>query len=372
MSMDEQKDDCIMIVDDDVDNLNLFIDYLDKAGFRTMVSTDGASAIELADRAMPDLILLDVMMPGLDGFETCRLLKKNDNIRDIPVIFMTALSETVNKVKGFDAGGVDYITKPCDAEEVLVRIRTHLSIRKLQRQVLEKNLELRELNASKDKFFSILAHDLRTPMSVFLSFSNLLNKIDKMNKKELSEYIKNLQESASNLFSLLDNLLTWSRLQRNLIEFSPKALKIFTIVNWNIKLLETYIWQKKIIIKNLVDENLFIYGDENMIASIFRNLITNAVKYSNIGGTIEISSEKEDEMVHITVSDTGIGISKENIPNLFRIDSRVKKPGTMDEMGTGLGLVLCSDFTKKNGGLIWIESAEGEGTKAHVTLPLSK
>ncbi len=371
MNSEDERDTCILIVDDDIDNVNILLDFLDKAGFRTMVSTDGVTAVDQAVQNKPDIILLDVMMPGLDGFETCRFLKKNEEVRDIPVIFMTALTETVNKVKGFEAGGVDYITKPFDVEEVLVRIKTHMTIQKLQHQILEKNLELRELNASKDKFFSILAHDLRNPMAVFLSFSKLLNNIEKMNKKELALYIKQFQESATNLFALLDNLLTWSRLQRGLVEFSPKALKIYTLVNWNIKLLEPYIWQKKIVIKNFVGDNIFINADENMVNSIIRNLISNAVKFNNTGGTIEIKAEQGDLDVHIIISDTGIGIAQSVLPNLFRIDSRTKQPGTMDERGTGLGLILCKEFTEKNGGKIWIESEPGAGTIVHLTLPLS-
>ncbi len=369
MTEANEAGDRIMIVDDDIDNLNVLLDFLDKAGFHTMVAKDGATAIELAGHTQPDLILLDVMMPGQDGFETCRILKEKTGVRDVPVIFITALSETVNKVKGFEAGGVDYITKPFENEELLARVNAHLTIRKLQNLLLGKNLELQEINNSKDKFFSILAHDLRNPMSVFLSFSKLLNKIDSMNKKELKLYIKQFEESASNLFALLDNLLTWSRIQRKVIEFSPKILKLATIANWNIKVLELNAWQKKIIIKNLVGENICAYADDNMINTVIRNLLTNALKYSNSGNTVEIKAENDGKFVRVSVMDSGIGIPDNVLPNLFRIDSRYREPGTSGEKGTGLGLILCREFIERNGGNIWVESKPGEGTKVSFTIP---
>jgi two-component system sensor histidine kinase/response regulator len=171
----------ILIADDNPTNLNVLIDYLSDQGYRVLVAEDGAGAIEQAQYGTPDLILLDVMMPGIDGFETCQRLKQAPETRDIPVIFMTAISDTPYILQGFSVGAVDYITKPLQREEVHARVRTHVSIRLLQRQLeseiaVRRQAEeaLRETNAGKDIFLSILAHDLRNPMGGLLALSEAL------------------------------------------------------------------------------------------------------------------------------------------------------------------------------------------------------
>ncbi|MBD3306697.1 response regulator, partial [candidate division KSB3 bacterium] len=201
------QDSTILLVDDNADNLNVLLDYLDSAGFRVLVAQNGYNAIQQLQYVLPDLILLDIRMPGIDGFETCRRLKTDERTKEIPVIFLTALSDIVDKINGFEAGGVDYITKPFQHEEVFARVNAHLTIVK-QRQ------QLQALNAKKDKFFSILAHDLRSPYLAFLDFIRLFTEhIDRQSREEIKKIAYSARDTAENLYALLENLLTWSRFQ---------------------------------------------------------------------------------------------------------------------------------------------------------------
>lgn len=311
------------------------------------------------------------MIPGIDGFETCRVLKKNNATKNIPVIFMTALSDTVDKVKGFAAGGVDYITKPFQFEEVLARVNAHLTIQRLQKQLQQQKKQLEELNASKDMFFSILAHDLKSPMVVFLSYANLLDKIDSMKKSEFKVFTTKLQDTAGNLFALLENLLTWSTVQHGLIQYAPIQMNISSVIDENIKLMTPKASQKYVQFNNLVQEEIQVFADKNMLSTIIRNLLSNAVKFSHPGGTVKVSAVPDDDSVQICVSDEGVGIDKKNLSNLFRIDVRTKQPGTADEKGTGLGLILCREFAEKMGGSIEVESEELKGTTVRFSIPVS-
>ncbi len=388
----------VLIVDDHPNNLDVLITYLDKSDLIIFVARDGEEALELAAQSAPDLILLDVMMPGIDGFETCRRLKQHDATRDIPVIFMTALSMTGDKIKGFEAGGVDYITKPLQHEEVLARVNTHLMIRKLQQdlqeqnqtleayatllkernmelnaqnaQLDEKNAQLKELNASKDTFFSIIAHDLRNAFSGFLGMIQLIvENIGNYDQEELKKFIGILQNTSKKLYTLLENLLTWARIQQGAIHYAPRALNIQMVVQRNATILSPTAEQKQITLVNAIQEEMLVYGDEEMIDTVVRNLLSNALKFTRSGGTVTVSSRLVEGHVEVTVSDTGIGISEENIAKLFRIDAKYKRVGTAQEQGTGLGLILCKEFVERNNGNIQVESEVGQGTTFRFTLP---
>ncbi len=354
----------ILIVDDNLTNLDVLLDSLNDAGYRILIAENGEDALEQAEKARPDIVLLDVLMPGLNGFETCTRLKKQESTRHIPVIFMTALTDTESKLKGFDVGGVDYVTKPLEHQEVLARINTHLTIQRQQRQ-------LRLLNANKDKFFSIIAHDLRGPLASLHEINEIAEENLETYSLEKLRQLSSLQrQSTSNLCELLENLLTWSRIQRGLIEYNPRSLDIRNVVIWNVKLFRTHADQKNVTLRSTIQENTMVYADLLMVDTIIRNLISNALKFTHPGGTIEISASSASETVEITVSDTGIGMKPENIARLFRIETQYKRSGTGGEKGTGLGLILCKEFVEKHGGEIWIESTLNKGTQ--VTFSVSK
>lgn len=353
----------VLIVDDNLTNLRVLVDALSEEGFNVAVAKSGERALNQLEEVLPDLILLDVRMPaGIDGFETCRRIKANQRTSGIPVIFMTALSDTVDKVNGFEVGGVDYITKPFQVEEVLVRIQTHLTIRQLQQQLRQEIL-------TKDKFLSIIAHDLKNPLISFLSFAKILDNLPKMKPDEVHSLTQQFRELAENLFTLLENLLTWSRLQNGQITPTPQALPLANLVQRNLDIIALSAQNKHILLRNLIDDPVAIYADLNMIDTVVRNLLTNALKFTESGGEIDVSAFQDETTVSVMIADTGIGIPENKISDLFRIDVSFQRQGTANEKGTGLGLVLCKEFIEKNTGTIRVESEVGKGTTFTVCLP---
>lgn len=369
----------ILIVDDNPTNLGVLFNTLNQAGFKVLVAEDGERALAQIHRAQPDIILLDVLMPGIDGFETCRRLKSSETVADIPVIFMTALSNTVDKIKGFEAGGVDYITKPLQHEEVLARVKTHLMIRQLHQQLeernellKEKNQQLEDLNASKDTFFSIISHDLRSPFTGFLGLTQfIVENIDDWGKDKIKSTTQKLHEAAENLYALLGNLLTWSRIQRGMVEHHPVHFDIADIISRNMILFRSNAKQKDITLESAVASGARVYADLQMVDTIIRNLLSNALKFTQQKGTVTISATLQDTLLYVSIADSGIGIPDNAIDRLFRIDAKYKRAGTAGEQGTGLGLILCKELIEKNGGSIWVESVAQQGTTFTFSLPQS-
>ena len=391
----------ILIVDDNTTNLNVLLDYLHEHAYKILIAPNGEQALQQLQHIRPDIILLDVMMPGIDGFETCRRLKANPSTADIPVIFMTALTDTVDKVNGFAVGGIDYITKPFQHEEVLARVKAHLTIQTLSRELQaknatlekytsllelkntelrgknaeldEKNLQLKLLNADKDKFFSIIAHDLRNPLGALRELPQIIiENIETYDTEELIRMISMQRDAAQNLFALLENLLSWSRIQRGMIKQMPQRLGLKEIVSRNISLMQMTAEQKKLSLSSSVQEGLVVYADYKMIDAILRNLISNAVKFTKAGGSIDVSAARKEREIEVSVRDTGIGIGEQNLPKLFRLDSQYKKTGTANERGTGLGLILCKEFIDQSGGKIWAESELGKGSTFRFSLPVEE
>lgn len=399
LSTDLNFQECtILIVDDNPANLEVLLTYLENVGFEVMVARDGKSAIKRAQYAHPDIILLDVVMPETDGFQICLQLKADERTKDIPVIFITALASPDNRIKGFEVGGVDYITKPIQHEEVFARVTTHLRIRKLQQQLEaqntllhEKNVQLqqeiterkraeeqlqdlnqqlREANASKDRLFSIISHDLRGPFTALLGFSEtIIHYIDEYSKEKIKESMLRIRTSSEAIYTLLENLLAWSRLQQGMLEYHPTNFPLSESVEDNIYLFQPGAEQKQITLRNGVQKNITVYADGNMIDTALRNLISNALKFTHAGDTIEVAATQTDDFVEVTVSDTGVGINQEDIPKLFQTDTQYTNLGTAGEKGTGLGLSLCKDLVERNGGTIWVESEIGTGTTFKFTLP---
>lgn len=368
------NDYTLLVVDDNPINLSVIVEYVEDLGFKTMVAQDGRSALEKAQHSPPDLILLDVMMPELDGFETCKRLKALETTRDIPVIFMTALANVEEKAKGFNIGAVDYITKPFQQEEVLTRITTHLQLRYLNKQLVQANQELIALNASKDKIFSTIAHDLRGPFGPLMGNLELLMvSVETAPRSEIAELSQSVYRSAKNVFTLLSNLLDWSRLQLGRVKHKPKSLNLQEVIEQNFNFLAEMALTKEIVLKNNVTDQVLVYADEYMLNTIIHNLVSNALKFTPSGGLVtasaSLSPQTTPSWVEVAIADTGIGIREEDLAKLFRLETFHTTTGTPGESGTGLGLIICHEMAHRNGGKIWAESVLGQGTTIRFTLP---
>jgi signal transduction histidine kinase len=263
-------------------------------------------------------------------------------------------------------GGVDYITKPFQQNEVLSRVRTHLTLRR-------QRLALESANATKDRFFSIVAHDMRGAFNSVFAYADIMaEQVTQTGPDSLRQTSDKLSECVENAYRLLQNLLQWARIQRGQMEFQPRNLNLHDLIADILTLTGGHREKKRITAENRIPPDTLAWGDEQMLHTVFRNLVTNAVKFTPIGGQIAVRAESEGGHHRILVEDSGVGIDPEHLDRLFRIDVKHQATGTDGETGTGLGLALCHELVVKNGGEILIASQLGEGTAGSVTLPKSE
>jgi signal transduction histidine kinase len=380
----------ILVADDFPENVQIIADALKDTSITHKIirAPNGKVLCDLALKRVPDLIITDWEMPEMDGIEAIQHLKKNDITKDIPVIMCTGIMVTSQSLKyALDSGAVDYIRKPIDSIELQARVYSMLKLADSYQTIKEQNTtleqqkeeiraqrdELELANATKDKFFSIIAHDLRNPFNTLLGMSELI--IDNIQSKDYEKALllsKYLNQTSNSAFELLENLLTWSRCQSGRLEFDPKENSIKKILNLTLQLLAGTAQVKGISLQCNLESDLEVFADNNMLLTIIRNLVTNAIKFSNKGDIITLDAFEKNQLVTVSVSDTGIGMNATTIKKIFEIGNKTKTYGTADEPGTGLGLILCKEFVEKNGGKIWVESTEGIGSTFFFTVPSIK
>ncbi len=381
----------VLIVDDVPKNIQLVGNILHDENYDIYFASSGKAALSQANDNEFDLILLDIMMPEMDGFEVCRRLRANLATNAVPVIFLTAKSDIESTVAAFEAGGVDYVTKPFNGTELLARVRTHLNLRKSllslkdsnqkleneieERKIIEEKLKsseisLKELNATKDKFFSIVAHDLKNPFNTLIGFTQLLiQSYEMLTEDKIKNFHERINFAAKQGYNLLENLLDWSRTQTSAIKWLPETTSLARLINETSQLIKSMAHTKNIELSINIDDSINVYADVNMITTVVRNLLTNAIKYTFVNGKVTIDATDIGKKIEVIVRDTGVGISDTDIEKLFRIDINHSTIGTAEEKGTGLGLILCKEFILKNQGEIWVESNKNEGSSFHFTLP---
>lgn len=386
----------ILIVDDNQTNLDVLFELLKNYGFKVLVAQDGESAIEQIEYIHPDLILLDIMMPGIDGFETCRRLKADHATQDIPIIFMSALSDTLDKVKGFQTGAVDYITKPFQHEEVLSRIDTHLTIRSLQKKLEEKNSELAHLNQNLERLVEQkskqlieqektaiigrltqgMVHNLKSPLQVMQTSVDLIEtKATKINDYSFFSYTKYILQAITKVNQIMDTLMVKSRKEQ---KQDLQAVNINELVQREIQLLEGNLYFKnKIKKKYFYDENIenipLIYS---YISQVFYNLINNSMDamWDKKIRELTIVTRQDESKIYMDIADTGCGIAPEDLSKIFDPFYTSKPPKGEEQKegeptGTGLGLYTCIELLKPFNGQIAISSNLGKGSVFTVVLP---
>jgi two-component system, sensor histidine kinase and response regulator len=363
----------ILIVDDDPRNLQLLGTILQENSYDIEFATSGKAALDWINIKKFDLILLDINMPGMDGFEVCTKIRSNPEMVHIPIIFLSAETERENILKGFDLGAQDYITKPFDSRELLVRIRTHLALK----DTLEK-LEIEKEHAQsadhlKSAFLATMSHELRTPLNSILGFTGILiqgkpGSLNDEQKKQLGM----VQNSARHLLSLINDVLDISKIEAGQLKINLQQFKLPEVIKKVVETNKPFAERKDLKISVSIDENINdITSDSMRVQQILLNLLNNAIKFTETG-TISISCFSVSDFVKIQITDSGIGIESEKIEQLFKPFMQIDTGLTRTKEGTGLGLSICKKLTEMLNGKIEVESKPGSGSTFTVILPYIK
>ena len=389
----------ILIVDDVMSNVLLLKVLLTNEKFAIATASNGRQALEQVEKENPDLVLLDVMMPDMSGFEVAQHLKSNPNTADIPIIFLTALNSTADIVKGFQVGANDFISKPFNKEELIIRVTHQISLVAAKRLILSKTEELQRTIAGRDKLYSVIAHDLRSPMGSIKMVLNMLilNLPSEKIGAEMYELLTMANQTTEDVFSLLDNLLKWTKSQIGKLNVVYQDVDLVEVTDGVIEIFSMVASLKKIRIREMKPEKMMVNADIDMLKTVVRNLLSNAIKFSKENSEVLVKMEEVDGMAVVSVQDYGCGISEEGQKKLLHTDTHFSTFGTNNEEGSGpvaythlrahetvlglvgsemcirdRGLLLCKDFVVKNGGKLWFTSKEGEGSIFSFSIPVKK
>lgn len=366
----------ILIVDDTPANLDLLSNILKEQNYKVRAVPDGQLAIRSALLKQPDLILLDITMPGMDGYEVCRHMKMNEQLSDIPILFISALSDTDKKVEAFKNGGVDYITKPFQIDEVLARVKTHLEIKflaELQKKHINKITEnyknLKELEELRDSLIHMIIHDLRTPLFGISAYLELvINKPDKSFDDESLKYLTMSYQSTKTLGSMINNLLDINKLENNSLVIKKQKCNLKDLIADSYTHLEPLFKQKELTL-NFSSKDLQIDCDPDLIKRVIINLMSNAIKFSPIKNSININYYNNSNKSYVEIIDKGPGIAKKNTTKIFNKFYQVKDSMTKDIPSTGLGLTFCKLAIEAHNGEIGIFSDIGKGCNFWFNIP---
>ena len=351
----------VLIVDDVPTNVMLVQAILKKEGYTLLTCDSGAKALRLAHDKHPNLILLDIMMPEMDGYEVLQHLKSDPDTNNIPVIIMSALSDMQSIVKGYQLGATEYVTKPFQREELVKRVAHRyelFSIKRIKRE-LENTIE------SRDTLYSVIAHDLRSPLGSLKMMNNaILMMVDKDQvSPEVFEMLQMMNKTSEEIFLLLDNLLKWAKNRLKKQNIYKQETDINSLVSSTVEIYIPMATQKGVTLKFAgLDKELLGSVDIDMIKTVVRNLLSNAIKFSYKDGIVEVASKIDGDYVIISVKDNGKGIKKEDQDKLLKQNTHYTSYGTSNEKGSGLGLMLCKDFIELHDGKLWFESEENKGS----------
>lgn len=363
----------ILIVDDVISNVLLLKILLTNEKFQVCTANNGRACIEMTKKEHPDLILLDVMMPDINGFDTAVILKKDPETKDIPIIFLTALNSPQDLVHGFQVGANDFLTKPFNKEELVMRVTQQISLVAAKRIIEKQNAELKATLSNRDKMYSVIAHDLRSPMASIRMVLNLVVQSASVETvgPELYMLLDQANRESEEVHDLLDNLLKWTKSQTGRLNVVLQDLDLNDIVPGVVEIFEMIANTKNIKLElKKPDEALKVHADNDMLKTVLRNFMSNAVKFSPENSTIQIAMAKEGDFARVSVKDQGVGIAADRLGSIFHKGETTY--GTGGEEGSGLGLQLCQDFARKNGGDCYVESVEGQGSTFSFTIPILK
>lgn len=363
-------DPIILVVDDIQKNIQVVGGILSMAGFEVMPATSGAQAFERIKTQLPDLILLDFMMPEVNGIEVCKKLKSNPATKKIPVIFLTASNEMEHLVEAFAVGAVDYVTKPFQAEELLARVQTHIELKKAREALWHYGQRLHELNDEKNEFLGIVAHDLRSPLSNIITSVNMVATDRKMERAQVDEFLGIIQTSAQHMLHLVENLMDVNAIEQGRMKIDIAPCELGELLRGVTSNYQTKARAKSQELAMSEGEGpLVAMADPHSTIQIFDNLVSNAVKYSPSGKRIDVRLLRRNGVIRCEVEDQGPGLTKDDLTKMFGKFARLSAKPTAGEPSTGLGLSIVKRMVEAGGGKVWCESEPGQGAKFIVELP---
>jgi signal transduction histidine kinase/HPt (histidine-containing phosphotransfer) domain-containing protein len=369
----------ILIVDDNISHLGPLIDLLSQHGAIPLIAQNGADALELIQENRPDLILMDIILPyGMNGFQTCQNIKSDPQFKEIPIIFLSSLKSIIDKINAFEAGGVDYIEKPLENNEVLIRVNTHLKIKYLQDLLVQKNEDLEHAkkqaeraNQSKSIFLANMSHEIRTPMNSIVIANDLLSATQLT--ADQAEYVEIMKTSSSHLKNIINDILDLSQIESGKIYIHHENFDLYQLLNEIEQMFSHVIRNKGLTFTFHREDNVpqFVKGDANRIRQILINLIGNALKFTQKGEikVIILQMPSDNHCTQFEVHDTGIGIPKNKCVEIFKDFTQACNTIRKQFGGTGLGLSICQKLVNLMGGELVVESEESKGSIFSFTIP---
>jgi two-component system, sensor histidine kinase and response regulator len=367
----------VLVVDDTETNIDILVGILED-DYKVAVAMDGESVLECVGSDWPDLILLDVMMPGIDGYEVCRRLKKEPATQDVPIIMVTAMGEMQDETKGLELGAVDYITKPISAPILKARVRNHLelalsreSLREQNRELQESYEKLRELERLRDSLVHMVIHDMRSPlMGVCGTLQMVLPDIQEQIDEEDHEDLQVALAAAMSLSEMVSSLLDVSRMEAGEMPVNKENTDLAPVAGAALASLGGLVGQRCVVFEPPV-EPVLGWCDAELIRRVITNLVGNAIKFTPSNGVVTVEVASEGGAATVRVIDTGPGIPPEYRTKIFEKFGQVGEKGESKKFSTGLGLAFCSMAVEAHGGEIGVGSVVGEGSTFWFTLPAS-
>ncbi len=370
-----RKTETIMVVDDTPANLEILEETLRRAGYRVAAFPNGELALKAASKNPPDLVLLDIMMPGMDGFEVCGRFKADEKLKEIPVIFISALGAIQDKIKAFTEGGVDYITKPFRAEEVYARVETHLALQRQKKELVLAYEKQKELESFRDAMVHMVAHDMRSPINIILG--NLELAVDCDSMEEAAPFISQAESSTRRLLELISSMLDASKLEAGEMDLAKEPADIKDLVSIATSRVSSLFGRRKYMF-DAPDESMVVVCDPEIICRVVWNLLGNALKFTDdesgvvsvkIYGISGLPGDK-DGSVRVEIANNGPAIPDEYKEKVFDKFFQVREGNKKRKFSTGLGLAFCKLAVEVHGGNIGVSDGPGgRGVVFWFTLP---